>query len=352
MPISTKAHGVADYATAALMLAAPAVLRPRNRRTTALLRLAGASAVVVSSQTDYELGLRRRIPMPVHLRIDAAWGLAVAAGPWLLGTARDGAREWLPAAIVGAGEIAASVLTERTPGDRPAEAQAPAPSTPPAPATGVTGEGLAAAEPGIGLSPRLATPPVETPGPSVNAPVLPESETERAERIDAQTHGDDGRLDLADPEIAAALAEADPEVRALVSDPDPEGVHPHLADETLAAEEAAAAAEARLIGGPAERDAEDPAMDPVYQAGGGEAEGFELAERDLVENATHGEGGANPLRDAFAVEAETDRSDAVYGDPDELRSTELVEDPETGPEDPAAGPGVDFDVNPGAQPRP
>jgi hypothetical protein len=342
MPISTKAHGVADYATAALVLAAPAVLRPRKRRTTALLRLAGASAIVVASQTDYELGIRRRIPMPVHLRIDAAWGLAVAAGPWLLGTARDGAREWLPAALVGAGEIAASVLTERTPGDRPAPAQAPEPSAaeaaPPAAATGVTGEGIAAAEPGIGLSPRLATPPIETPGPSVNAPALPESDTERAERIDAHLdHPGDGQLDLDDPEIAAALAEADPEVRAIVSDPDPEGVHPHLADETLAQAEAAAAAEARLIGGPADRDAEDPAMDPVYQAGGGEAEGFELAERDLVENATHGEGGANPLRDAFAVEAEPDRSGAVYGDPDELHSTELVEDPETGPEDPATG---------------
>jgi hypothetical protein len=50
----------------------------------------------------------------------------------------------------------------------------------------------------------------------------------------------------------------------------------------------AAAHEAAGVGGRAPED-EDPARRPVDEAGGGEAEGFERAERDLRENAEHGE---------------------------------------------------------------
>ena len=59
----------------------------------------------------------------------------------------------------------------------------------------------------------------------------------------------------------------------------------------LAEEEAqAAAAEARRIGGKPTRDLEedlphDPAFDPVYEAGGGDAEGWEMAEEELIEHA-------------------------------------------------------------------
>jgi hypothetical protein len=175
---------------------------------------------------------------------------------------------------------------------------------------GVTGEGIADDEPRGELGPRLATPPVETPGPSVPAPVLPESDTERAEWADSREP---------DPESLPAGDRADPRV---------------------AQEESAAGAEAAAIGGPAIHDAGDPAMDPLYQAGEGDQEGFEAAERDLIENATHGDGHGNPLRDALAPEAESDRSSAEYGDPDNLPSSEVVDDPETGPDDPGEGPGL------------
>ena len=65
-------------------------------------------------------------------------------------------------------------------------------------------------------------------------------------------------------------------------------------------EEAAAAAEARNLGGPRLDDAHgDEAFEAVYEAGGGEAEGFEAAEDALIENATHGSGRADPIGDAF-----------------------------------------------------
>jgi hypothetical protein len=61
-------------------------------------------------------------------------------------------------------------------------------------------------------------------------------------------------------------------------------------------EEEAAAAEAGAIGGrvssdpPMQDDPEaDPAMRPLIEGGEGESEGFELAEAELVEHASHGD---------------------------------------------------------------
>jgi hypothetical protein len=103
-------------------------------------------------------------------------------------------------------------------------------------------------------------------------------------------------------------------------------------DTFVAREEAAAAAAAGAIGGHVPHDSDDPALDPVYQAGGGEQEGFEQAEAELIDNATHGGGRGNPLRDAFTEEEEADRSTAVYGESDEIPSSEVVDEAEAGPE--------------------
>lgn len=51
----------------------------------------------------------------------------------------------------------------------------------------------------------------------------------------------------------------------------------------------AAAAEAGAIGGVAGDEALDPARRPVVEGGEGEAEGFELAEEDLIDHASHGD---------------------------------------------------------------
>src|SRR5438128_2739901 len=57
-------------------------------------------------------------------------------------------------------------------------------------------------------------------------------------------------------------------------------------------QEELAAAEAAQIGGrPTEEDGDyvDEAQRPLEEAGQGEAEGFELAERALIEHASHGD---------------------------------------------------------------
>ena len=51
----------------------------------------------------------------------------------------------------------------------------------------------------------------------------------------------------------------------------------------------AAAEEAAAIGGVAGDEGLDPAQRPVVEGGEGEAEGFELAEEDLIEHASHGD---------------------------------------------------------------
>jgi hypothetical protein len=121
-------------------------------------------------------------------------------------------------------------------------------------------------------------------------------------------------------------------------------------DDPLAEDEAAAAAaEAARIGGRrpdyrVDDDHNDEAWRPLEEAGEGEAEGFELAEHDLIEEAAHGEEARDPEVDAFTPERESDEAGAVYGEPDEIDPTEIVRDPvEDDDDDPGAGPGIAAD---------
>lgn len=83
----------------------------------------------------------------------------------------------------------------------------------------------------------------------------------------------------------------------------------------IAEEEAeAAASEAAKIGGAVPDDGLDPAERPLAEGGEGEAEGFELAEEELIDHAEHGDQKHFPDSDAGAPEEPTD---AAYGEPDE-----------------------------------
>jgi hypothetical protein len=99
-------------------------------------------------------------------------------------------------------------------------------------------------------------------------------------------------------------------------------------DDPLVDEEAEeAAAEAARIGGrrpdyDVDDDHNDESHRPLEEAGEGESEGFELAEHDLIEEASHGEEARSPEVDAFTPELESDEADSVYGEADD------VEDPD------------------------
>jgi hypothetical protein len=161
-----------------------------------------------------------------------------------------------------------------------------------------------------------------------------------------------------------------------------EGAEP--TGDLLADEEAAAAAEAAAIGGEPVADAvgtpdfdtagPDPAFEPVEQAGGGQAEGFEQAEALLVEHAEHApepeltadgfdlaDPGTDVDEDVADVVAkdlsDLDRGDGVpaqpvdrealraaqAGEADEVHSSEVTSDPAEGPDDPGQGPGLPFE---------
>jgi hypothetical protein len=86
-------------------------------------------------------------------------------------------------------------------------------------------------------------------------------------------------------------------------------------DPTAEEEADAAAAEAAEIGGPAPDDpVDDPAERPLVEGGEGQAEGFELAEAELVDNAEHGDEKRFPNRDAGRREEPTD---TAFGEPDQ-----------------------------------
>ena len=81
-------------------------------------------------------------------------------------------------------------------------------------------------------------------------------------------------------------------------------------------EEDAAASEAAKIGGRSGMEGMDEAKRSAAEHGGGEAEGFEEAEKLLEEQAAHGESGADPLENAPRPEAEPDPS--VHGEADDV----------------------------------
>jgi hypothetical protein len=69
---------------------------------------------------------------------------------------------------------------------------------------------------------------------------------------------------------------------------------------------------------------EDPARRPVEEAGGGEAEGFEIAEAELIDRAENPRG-PSPAADQERV-SEDVRAEREYGESDEVRTSE--DDPE------------------------
>ena len=121
-------------------------------------------------------------------------------------------------------------------------------------------------------------------------------------------------------------------------------------DPLLRREEAAARREAAGIGGarPEYENEEDlrasEAERPLAEGGEGVEEGFEIAEEDLRETASHGENRYDPEARDFGAEESAGDADAVSGEPDEVDVTETVRDPDAGTDDdPGEGPGISHD---------
>lgn len=111
--IPTRIHGVLDYAVGILLVALPWLLGFADGTAAQWVPVVlGLGAIGSALVTDYELGVVPLIPMPLHLALDAASGIVLAASPWLFGFAD---RVWVPHVVLGLTEIVVPLLTATTP---------------------------------------------------------------------------------------------------------------------------------------------------------------------------------------------------------------------------------------------
>lgn len=109
--ISTRAHGVLDYLTGVLLIAAPWLFGFATGGVAQWLpQILGTMTILMSLITRYELSLAKLIPLDVHLAVDMASGLLLAVSPWLFGFAGI---IWWPHLLVGLTEIAVPLMTRR-----------------------------------------------------------------------------------------------------------------------------------------------------------------------------------------------------------------------------------------------
>ena len=111
--IPTKVHGVTDYATGALLLAASTGLRGTPSR---MALAVGSSVLAQSVFTDYELGAVRVIPMRAHLALDVVTGLALAGSAFAPpGDGATGVASRVVPVVAGLGEVLTALMTSTEP---------------------------------------------------------------------------------------------------------------------------------------------------------------------------------------------------------------------------------------------
>lgn len=102
-----------DYLMGIILIAAPWLLGFAEGGVETWVPVAiGVAMLGLALMTNYEMGVVKTVPMPVHLTIDLISGLLLAASPWLFGFAD---RVYLPHLILGIAETAASLVTQKTP---------------------------------------------------------------------------------------------------------------------------------------------------------------------------------------------------------------------------------------------
>lgn len=107
--ISIKTHAFLDYIVGLFLVVAPFIFHLNRQNPEGLIfYVLGATLLIYSMLTDYDLSLLKIIPMKVHLFLDVLSGLFLAASPWIFGFAD---RIYIPHLILGLLEIGAGLLT-------------------------------------------------------------------------------------------------------------------------------------------------------------------------------------------------------------------------------------------------
>lgn len=111
--IPRNVHAVLDYLMGFLLMAVPFVFGfDESQNASGVFMAVGATVLVYSVLTRYELGLVKVIPFHVHLVLDFIGGVLLAASPWLMGFADY--IVW-PHVTFGLLEIGAALMTSTAP---------------------------------------------------------------------------------------------------------------------------------------------------------------------------------------------------------------------------------------------
>lgn len=108
-PISTRTHGMIDYAWATTAGALPAMMNGATA-TAHLVRQAGTVAGLNTIMTNYEAGILRIMPMKGHLAIDFVLCATLMMSPFFL--PRSERRYTVVPVLLGAVGFLVSILTE------------------------------------------------------------------------------------------------------------------------------------------------------------------------------------------------------------------------------------------------
>jgi hypothetical protein len=112
--LPTRVHGVLDYTVGLFLIGAPWLLGfDYGGAETVVFVIFGVTAIFYSLFTDYELGVARMLNMRIHLLLDIAAGLFLAASPWLFGFADD---VMIPHIVFGAFSVLVALSSETTAG--------------------------------------------------------------------------------------------------------------------------------------------------------------------------------------------------------------------------------------------
>lgn len=108
--IPTKIHGVLDYLIGFTLVLMPWILDLNEYGIQSGIFVSlGMFTLLMSIFTKYELGVWKKIPMSVHLTLDALGAILLIASPWLFGFAD---RVFLPHVILGSIELFAVILSD------------------------------------------------------------------------------------------------------------------------------------------------------------------------------------------------------------------------------------------------
>ncbi len=114
-PIDSTLHGATDYTVGAtLMTAFPKLAGIDGTRSARQIRTVGAIHAGYSTLTDYPLGVVKAIPFKVHLALDLAGALALAATPFVTGQWKKGRKHWVPHVGLALFELTSLAMTDPT----------------------------------------------------------------------------------------------------------------------------------------------------------------------------------------------------------------------------------------------